>query len=138
MKSLYISNTGIFVSPKAKISFVNIFEFEHDFEYLNVTGKNASSFIVWLGSRIGLDFAIENVFFTPYIEAGFSYDTNPMITIFVDEETEFKLDAESYEIGMGLDIRTSKSSAFTFEYRFATSENLIEPIKIKFAATIVF
>ena len=138
MKSLYISNTGIFVSPKAKISFVNIFEFEHDFEYLNVTGKNASSFIVWLGSRIGFDFAIENVFFTPYIEAGFSYDTNPMITIFVDEETEFKLDAESYEIGMGLDIRTSKSSAFTFEYRFATSENLIEPIKIKFAATIVF
>ena len=138
IKSLYISNTGIFVSPKAKISFVNLFEFEHDFEYMNVTGKNASSFIIWLGSRIGRKFVMANAAITPYIEAGFSYDTNPMITILVDEEKEFKLDAETYEIGVGFDISKSESSAFTFEYRFATSKNLIEPIKIKFAATITF
>ena len=139
IKNFYIADTGIFVAPKAKLSFTHIFGFEHDFDYFTVTGKPASALVAWAGGRIGYDLSIRDIPVTPYVEAGFMYDTNPKITVFVDgEEEEMNISGIRYEVGLGFTIIPSEASSFTFEYKFASSKNLVEPIKIKISATTSF
>ena len=43
-----------------------------------------------------------------------------------------------YEIGVGFNINPSESSSFLFEYKFSSSKNLVEPVKIKISATTSF
>ena len=139
IKNFYIADTGIFVAPKAKLSFTHIFGFEHDFDYFTVTGKPASALVAWAGGRIGYDLSIRDIPVTPYVEAGFMYDTNPKITVFVDgDEEEMNISGIRYEVGLGFTIIPSEASSFTFEYKFASSKNLVEPIKIKISATTSF
>ena len=139
MKNFYIADTGIFVAPKAKISFTHLFGFEHDFTVLTIKGSPISAFVSWVGLRAGLDYAIKDIPVSSYMEAGFIYDTNPQLTIFVDGNEEgTKLDAKRYEFGLGFDIYPSDSTSFTFEYKLLASKNLIEPIKIKISVTTSF
>jgi len=139
IKNFYIADTGLFVAPKAKLSFTHIFGFEHDFDYLVVTGKPASALVIWAGGRIGYDLEIRDIPVTPYVEAGFIYDTNPKITVLVDgDEEELIISGTRYEIGFGFTILPSESSSFLFEYKFSSSKNLVEPVKVKISATTSF
>ena len=138
-KSFYVADTGIFLAPKAKLSFTHLFGFEHDFSLLKVTGQPASALVIWAGARAGIDLLIKDIPVTPYVEAGFIYDTNPKITVFVNNvEEAISLGATCYEFGAGFDIKPSESSSFTFEYKFSISKNIVEPIKIKIVATTSF
>ena len=139
IKNLYIADTGIFFAPKAKISFTHLFGFEHDFNVLTIKGSPVTAFVAWIGARTGIDYVVKDIPMSIYAEAGFIYDTNPQLTIFVDGNEEgTKLDAKRYEFGLGFDIYPNDSSSFTFEYKFLTSRNLIEPIKIKLSAATSF
>ena len=138
-KKVYVLHPSVYIAPKAKLSFTHIFGFEHDFDLLTLTGKPAAAFVAWVGARIGGDIKIREIPATIYGEAGFIYDTNPSITIFIDdEEKELKLDGKHYEFGVGINVIPTYSSSFTFEYKFSISKNLVEPVKIKISATTSF
>ena len=138
-KEFRVIHPSVYIAPKAKLSYTQIFGFKHDFDLLTVTGKPAAALVAWVGARIGKDIVIRDIPATVYGEAGFIYDTNPSITIFIDdEEKELKLDGKHYEFGVGFSVDPSSLSSFTFEYKFSISKNLVEPVKIKISATTSF
>ena len=139
IKSFYIAETGVFVAPKAKLSFTHVFGFNHDFNLLTVTGKSNSALVAWIGARIGADIFVKEIPVTPYVEAGFIFDTNQKITVTIaNNEEEVELSGSRYEFGAGVDMRTAAEASFTFEYKFSISKNLVEPVKIKISATTSF
>ena len=139
MKSFYIAETGIFVAPKAKLSFTHVFGFNHDFNLLTVTGKSNSALVAWIGARVGADIFVKEIPVTPYVEAGFIFDTNQKITVTIaNNEEEVELSGARYEFGAGVDMKTAAEANFTIEYKFSISKNLVEPVKIKISATTSF
>ena len=138
-KDFYISNTGIFVAPKAKISFTHLFEGNHDFDFMLLNTKNYSSLVLWAGGRIGYDLAIKDIPAVAYVELGIIYDTNPKIMAIAENTQEnVVIDGKRFEFGFGADYDLNESTSFAFEYKFAISENLVEPIKLKLSMNTTF
>ena len=138
MKKFYIS-PEIFIAPKAKASYTQLFGGEEFLGLFEVISEPISGFVGWVGARFGFDTHINQYPFTVYAEAGYIYDTNAVIRVYVDDYMkDFEIANSRYEIGIGFDTCPNESSNITFEYKFAAGKNIIEPVKIKITGTTKF
>ena len=138
MKKFYVS-PEIFIAPKAKASYTQLFGGEEFLGLFEVISEPISGFVGWVGARFGVDTHINQYPFTVYAEAGYIYDTNAVITVYVDDYMkDFAIANSRYEIGIGFDACPNESSNITFEYKFAAGKNIIEPVKIKITGTTRF